>query len=95
MKREQDLKDELVVTPLKVAIHRKQDNPVFADGVIYVTLNDEAAGPFIVLQSNAVTNEGISLDIEELNKAHEAAHILMSKFIANTTDLYAEKRGEQ
>lgn len=42
---------------MKVAIHDKTVNPVYGDGVIYVEINDEAAGPFVVLTQNALSGD--------------------------------------
>lgn len=39
-------------TIMKIAIHPTSSSPVFGEGVIYVELEDEAAGPFIVLSQN-------------------------------------------
>ena len=39
-------------TIMKIAIHSEKSSPVFGEGVIYVELEDLAAGPFIVLSQN-------------------------------------------
>jgi hypothetical protein len=35
-----------------IAVHPPDDNPVFAPGVITVRLDDEAGGPFVVLEQD-------------------------------------------
>ena len=45
-------------TIMKIAIHSEKSSPVFGEGVIYVELEDLAAGPFIVLSQNAKLTGG-------------------------------------
>ena len=66
-------------TILRVAVHREEENPVFGEGNTYVSVDDEAAGPFLVLeQDNELPTPGaMRLDYEEFLAVAEAAKILM------------------
>lgn len=70
--------DKLLITPIKVAVHRKYDNPIFGENVIHVSVDDEAAGPFIVLESNAGHADGLRIDMDELEAVTAAARKLIS-----------------
>jgi hypothetical protein len=39
-------------TTLKVAVHREDVNPVFGEGVTFVSVDDEAGGPFLVIEQH-------------------------------------------
>tara|TARA_R110000868_G_scaffold377155_1_gene642441 strand:+ start:1369 stop:1674 length:306 start_codon:yes stop_codon:yes gene_type:complete len=76
-------------TILKVAIHRESENPVFGEGNTYVGIDDEAAGPFIIIEqdsdgSGSVGSSTIRTDYEEFLAIAEAAKMLMHQ-------LYIEK----
>ena len=66
-------------TILRVAVPREEENPVFGEGNTYVSVDDEAAGPFIVLeQENDLPTPGaMRLDYEEFLAVAEAAKMLM------------------
>ena len=66
-------------TILRVAVHREESNPIFGEGNTYVSVDDEAAGPFIVLeQENDLPTPGaMRLDYEEFLAVAEAAKMLM------------------
>lgn len=51
-------------TMMKVAIHRKGDNPAYADGVTYIEVVDEAAGAFLEISQGEAR---IQIDPEELD----------------------------
>ena len=70
--------DKLLITPLKVSVHRKGDNPVYSAGVIKVTVDDEGGGPFIVLDSNSGMEDGLRIDMDELEAVTVAARQLIS-----------------
>lgn len=58
-----------VITPIKLCVHMKKANPIFGEQVTYVSLDDEAAGPFIVLEQDNEDVQGISkikLDFDEI-----------------------------
>ena len=66
-------------TILRVAVHREEENPVFGEGNTYVSVDDEAAGPFLVIeQENELSTPGaMRLDYEEFLAVAEAAKMLM------------------
>lgn len=70
-----------VKTILKVAIHRENENPVFGEGNTFVSVEDEAAGPFIIIEQNDSynTEKNIRMDYEELLAVTEAAKVLMAQ----------------
>lgn len=68
----------ILITPIKVAVHRKDDNPIFGENVIHVSVDDEEAGPFIVLESNAGHADGLRIDQDELEAAVVAARQLIA-----------------
>ena len=70
--------DKLLITPIKVAVHSKDDNPIFGENVIHVSVDDEAAGPFIVLESNEGMKDGLRINMDELEAATAAARKLIA-----------------
>ena len=70
--------DKLLITPLMVSVHRKGDNPVYSEGAIKVTVEDEGGGPFIVLESNEGNEDGLRIDMDELDAVTAAARKLIS-----------------
>lgn len=70
--------DKLLITPLMVSVHRKGDNPVYSERAIKVTVEDEGGGPFIVLESNEGMEDGLRIDMDELEAATSAARKLIS-----------------
>jgi len=54
---------DYTATVMKMAIHRKCDNPAYADGVTYIEIVDEAAGAFLELSQG---DQKIRIDPEEL-----------------------------
>lgn len=70
--------DKLLITPLMVSVHRKGDNPVHGEGAIKVTVDDEGGGPFIVLDSNSGMEDGLRIDMDELEAVTAAARKLIS-----------------
>lgn len=71
--------------PISVSTFLDGDNPVFGESVITVTVIDEAAGPFIELESmNPHDKEGkIRADIEQLEVILSAARELMKHHESN------------
>lgn len=43
------------MTICKMAVHHADINPSFGEGVIYVEVDDEAAGPFVMLSQPSIT----------------------------------------
>ncbi len=70
--------DKLLITPLMVSVHRKGCNPVYGEGAIKVTVDDEGGGPFIVLESNEGMKDGLRIDMDELDAVTAAARKLIS-----------------
>jgi hypothetical protein len=55
-------------TPIAYSVHREGDNPIFGESSTHVVIEDESAGPFIVLkQCHDHIKEGeVRFDLEEL-----------------------------
>ena len=70
--------DKLLITPLKVSVHRRGDNPVYSERSIKVTVDDEGGGPFIVLDSNEGMKDGLRIDMDELEAVTAAARKLIA-----------------
>ena len=71
---------ELLTTPITIAVHRKTVNPVFGEGAIHVSIEDEAAGPFVTirnLDSDIMEAGVVQLELEELNAVHLVAKELI------------------
>ena len=68
-------------TILKVAIHHESENPVFGEANIFVSIEDEAAGPFIIVEQNDSysTDKNLRLEYEELLAITDAAKMLMEQ----------------
>ena len=79
-------------TTLKVAVHREDVNPVFGEGVTYVIVDDEAGGPFLVIeQHDDVARPGaVRLDYEEFMAVAEAAKMLMHQMYIEQADQEAK-----
>jgi hypothetical protein len=77
-----------VTTIIKVAIHREEENPVFGEGNTFVSIDDEAAGPFIIIeQDDYESNKNIRIDYEELLAINEAAKMLMHQLYVEKADM--------
>ena len=66
-------------TILQVAIHQEESNPNFGEGNTYVSIDDEAAGPFLVIEQHDDNGEPgkLRFDYEEFLAVAEAAKMLM------------------
>ncbi len=66
-------------TVLSISIHRADKNPVFGEGVTHVSLQDDAAGPFIEIRQSDVDAQAglIRIEMEGLEAITEAARKLM------------------
>ena len=67
-------------TILQVSVHREEVNPVFGRGNTYVSVDDEASGPFLVIEQH--DDDGgehgkLRFDYEEFMAVAEAAKTLM------------------
>ena len=74
-------------TTLKVAVHREDVNPVFGEGVTYVSVDDEAGGPFLVIEQE---DGSIRLDYEEFVAVAEAVKTLMHQMYIEQADQEAK-----
>ena len=77
-------------TILQVSVHREESNPVFGEGNTYISVDDEAGGPFLVIeQSDDNIEPGkIRMDYEEFMAVAEAAKMLMHQ-------MYIEKAAQE
>jgi len=64
-------------TIMKIAIHRKGDNPAYADGVTYVEVVDESAGAVLELSQ---ADQKIRIDPEELELILTEANRMLAGF---------------
>jgi len=71
---------EIKTTVISMSVHRADKNPIFGEGVTHVSLQDDAAGPFIELRQCDDRSEMgmIKLDMEELEAVTAAARLLMA-----------------
>jgi hypothetical protein len=72
-------------TILKMSIHREEVNPVYGEGNTYLSVEDEAGGPFLLIeQDNDGDVSSVRIDYEEFLVVAEAASEMMHQ-------LYIEK----
>jgi hypothetical protein len=66
-------------TIMQVSIHREDANPIFGEGNTYVRVDDEAGGPFLVIEQHdeQTQNGTVRFDYEEFQAVAEAAKMLM------------------
>jgi hypothetical protein len=66
-------------TILQVCIHREEVNPIFGEGNTYVSVDDEAGGPFLTIEQHDDDIEPgkVRMDYEEFMAVAEAAKMLM------------------
>lgn len=66
-----------------ITVHREGVNPVYGEGVTTVRLDDEASGPYIVLEQRPDEprrdREEIRLDFEEVEALVQAISVLRSQ----------------
>lgn len=75
----QESQDDILVTVLEVSVHRRNANPIFGETAIHVRVEDEAGGPFIVLKACDPSDEGLRIDMDELEAVTKAARNLIDK----------------
>lgn len=66
---------DVIATIMAVAVHRENDNPCFAEGVIELRMADEAGGAFFELRQEDVGP--IRADLEDLELLAKQARRLM------------------
>ena len=62
------------ITPIALAVHRDTESPIFGDGTTTIKVDDESAGPFIILSQDG--NTEMKFDFEEFDKIAEAVRML-------------------
>ena len=72
-------KQKYFVTPLSYSIHREKGNPVLGEKVL-ITLDDEAAGFFVVIETDDGT---IRLDLDELEAVYNTAKTMVEQAETN------------
>lgn len=73
---------DYLATIVSIAVHRPGTNPIYGEGVTTVRIEDDAAGPFIVIEQdgNETTRNGkILLEIDELRAVLREAEKLMQQ----------------
>ena len=73
-------KQKYFVTPLSYSIHKEKENSIFGYNVL-ITLDDEAAGFFVVIETDDGT---IRLDPDELEVVYNTAKTMVEQAEANT-----------
>lgn len=76
-------------TILQVSVHREDSNPIFGEGNTYVQVDDEAGGPFLVIEQHDDQSRtgAVRLDYEEFLAVAEAAKMLMHQMYIEKADL--------
>ena len=82
---EENKEDRIFVTTTELTVHLKGKSPVFGEGVIHVRLDDEGAGPFVVLRQMKESTEddgysNIKMDFEELEHIIKAGKMLQDSY---------------
>ena len=70
-----------ISTIMNVSVHQKAVNPIFGEFNIVVRVEDEGAGPFLVLEQSTDdgANQKIRVDYDELLVVVQAAKMLMEQ----------------
>lgn len=77
-------------TILKVSVHGEDAHPVFGEGNIYISVEDEAGGPFLIIEQDFDEHDGtakIRVEYQELVAINEAAKMLMHQLYIEKLDL--------
>lgn len=64
---------DVIITTTRFSVHRRSDNPLYGESVTTVSIGDEAAGGYVVLESNQGHDNGLKLDFDELEQVCVAA----------------------
>ena len=68
----------LITTITQITIHRDDSNPVFGSDLTRVTLDDNAAGPYLIVHQPDVSEPGtLRIELDELEQVLKAARRLM------------------
>lgn len=70
-----------VSTIMSVSVHNKAVNPIYGEFNVVVSVEDEGAGPFLVLEQSTDdgANQKIRVDYDELLAVVQAAKMLMEQ----------------
>ncbi len=76
-------------TILKVAVHDDKDNPNFGEWNTYVSVEDDAGGPYLVIEqcTDEYGQQKIRIDYAQFVKVAEAAKMLMHQMYIERTEL--------
>lgn len=66
-----------ITSTISTVVHLDDRNPIFGDGVTTITIDDEAAGGYIVLTQDDQT---IRLDLEELQLITKTAMKMLAQY---------------
>ena len=68
------------MTPLKISVHPEGDNPVFSECATHVSIDDLAAGPFLVFKQcrDDIGNGKVIIDFDEFDAIIDAVKLLKS-----------------
>lgn len=62
------------------SVHTTEDNPVFGNSAIHVKIEDDAAGPYLVLHQCSDENEGqITIDFDQFDEIAKSIELLRQK----------------
>lgn len=81
-----------ITTPISCSVHRKAENPVFGEGVVTVSIYDEAGGAFVKLRANDYDQADgeMSMDYEQLAVIAQVAKEMIAQH-----DKLAKERGDE
>ena len=66
-----------ITSVISTVVHMDDRNPIFGEGVVTITIDDEAAGGFIVLTQEEQT---IKVDLEELQLITKTAMRMLAAY---------------
>lgn len=75
---------DITVTPVAVAVHRVGDSPIFGESMTHIRVEDDAAGPYIVISQPAgreaeLKPGELAFDADELPVIYRAAMRLLKQ----------------
>lgn len=67
--------------PVKYNIYEENDNPVFGNSVLSVSIEDDAAGPYIEIEQCREENNGkVLVEMDQIDALVNLLHKLKSKW---------------
>ena len=66
-----------ITSTISTVVHMDDRNPIWGEGVVTITIDDEAAGGYIVLTQEEQT---IKLDLEELQLITKTAMKMLTQY---------------